>query len=111
MLSIGKLAGGSEGNYLRAVASGVEDHYLGSGEAPGRWVGAGSVRLGLVGRVTPEGLRAVLDGRDPDDLAQIEETIDVLSDPQALADIREADAAYSRGDVVRGVDQVRKLRT
>lgn len=46
----------------------------------------------------------------PDDLAQLEETIDVLSDPQALADIREADAAYARGDVVRGVDEVRKLR-
>jgi antitoxin YefM len=46
----------------------------------------------------------------PDDLAQIEETIDVLSDPDALADIREADAAYQRGDVVRGVDAVRGLR-
>ncbi len=64
MLSIGKLAGGAEGYYLRAVASGVEDYYLGSGEAPGRWVGAGSVRLGLAG-VSPEQLRAVLDGRDP----------------------------------------------
>ena len=65
MLSIGKLAGGAEGYYLRAVASGVEDYYLGSGEAPGRWVGAGSVRLGLAGVVSPEQLRAVLDGRDP----------------------------------------------
>ena len=46
----------------------------------------------------------------PDDLAQMEETIDVLSDPQALADIREADAAYAAGDVVRGVDDVRRLR-
>ncbi len=46
----------------------------------------------------------------PDDLAQLEETIDVLSDSDALADIREADAAYARGDVVRGVDAVRGLR-
>ena len=46
----------------------------------------------------------------PEDLAQMEETIDVLGDPQALADIREADAAYTRGDVLRGVDSVRRLR-
>ena len=47
----------------------------------------------------------------PEDLAQLQETIDVLSDPQALADIREADAAYVRGDVVRGADAVRQLRS
>ena len=46
----------------------------------------------------------------PEDLAQLEETIDVLSDPDALADIREADAAYSRGDVLRGIEAARALR-
>ena len=46
----------------------------------------------------------------PDDLAQLEETIEVLSDAEALADIREADAAYARGDVMRGIDAVRGLR-
>lgn len=40
----------------------------------------------------------------------MEETIDVLSDPAALADIREADAAYARGETIRGVDAFRQLR-
>lgn len=46
----------------------------------------------------------------PEDLAQLEETISVLNDPEAVADIREADAAYAKGDVVRGVDAVHALR-
>ena len=45
-----------------------------------------------------------------DDLAALEETLDVLSDPAALADIREAAAQVDCGDVVRGVDAVRALR-
>ena len=45
----------------------------------------------------------------PEDLAELEETLAVLSDPSALADIREADTAYAAGDVVRGVDAVRAL--
>ncbi|WP_322749865.1 MULTISPECIES: type II toxin-antitoxin system Phd/YefM family antitoxin [unclassified Frankia] len=45
----------------------------------------------------------------PEDLAQMEETIDVLRDPQALADIREADQAYAGGDVLRGTAAVRDL--
>jgi prevent-host-death family protein len=45
------------------------------------------------------------------DLAELEETLSVLSDPEALADIREADAAYTRGDVIRGIDTVRALRS
>ncbi|MFT3872484.1 MAG: type II toxin-antitoxin system Phd/YefM family antitoxin [Nocardioides sp.] len=47
----------------------------------------------------------------PDDLAELEETLSVLSDPEALADIREADRAYRAGDVIRGVDSVRALRS
>ena len=46
----------------------------------------------------------------PDDLAQLEETLEILSDPEALADIREADAAYRSGDVIRGADAARALR-
>jgi prevent-host-death family protein len=45
------------------------------------------------------------------DLAELEETLSVLADPEALADIREADAAYARGDVTRGVEAVRALRS
>lgn len=45
----------------------------------------------------------------PADLAELEETLCVLADPQALAAIREADAAYARGDVVRGIEAVRDL--
>jgi len=46
----------------------------------------------------------------PDDLGQLEETLAVLSDPEALADIREGDQAYLEGAVVRGVEAVRALR-
>jgi antitoxin YefM len=46
----------------------------------------------------------------PEDLGQLEETLSVLDDPEALADIREADEAYARGDVLRGVDAARRLR-
>ncbi len=45
-----------------------------------------------------------------EDLAELEETLSVLADPEALADIREADAAHSRGEVTRGSDAVRALR-
>ena len=44
-----------------------------------------------------------------DDLASLEESLSLLTDPEALAGIREADAAYRSGDVVRGSDDIRKL--
>lgn len=72
----------------------------------------------LVDRVEREHDRVVItrNGRDaavlisPEDLAQLEETLSVLGDPEALADIRDADAAYQRGEVLRGIDAVRRLR-
>ncbi len=45
-----------------------------------------------------------------EDLASLEETLDILSDPHAIAGVREGDNALARGDVVRGVDAVRALR-
>jgi antitoxin YefM len=45
-----------------------------------------------------------------EDLDSLEETIAVLSDPEAMAGLREGDAAVARGDVVQGVDAVRALR-
>jgi len=54
--------------------------------------------------------RAVAVLMSTEDLVQLEETIDVLSDGDALADIREADSAYAGGDVLRGVKTVRRLR-
>jgi antitoxin YefM len=71
----------------------------------------------VVDRVEHQHERVVItrNGRDAavlisrEDLAELEETLSVLSDPAALADIREADAAYARGDVVRGVEAVRRL--
>jgi prevent-host-death family protein len=46
----------------------------------------------------------------PDDLESLEETIAVLGDADAVAELVEAHRAYLEGDVVRGVDAVRALR-
>jgi len=43
-------------------------------------------------------------------LALLEKTLAVLADDHALSNICGADAAYARGDVVRGVGAVRALR-
>lgn len=44
------------------------------------------------------------------DLEELEETIAVLSDRKAVRELREAERAVAEGDVVRGVEAVRKLR-
>jgi conjugative relaxase-like TrwC/TraI family protein len=51
---------------LEQVAGGLEDYYLGKGEAPGVWAGALAGRFGLEGVVGAEELRALIDRLDPD---------------------------------------------
>jgi antitoxin YefM len=46
----------------------------------------------------------------PEDLSALEETLDLLSDKQAMGELREAEQAVAEGDVVRGVERVRRLR-
>lgn len=65
MLNIGKLAAGQQSYYLNSVAKGVEDYYVGAGEAPGYWLGGGSADLRLEGDVRERELTPVLEGRDP----------------------------------------------
>src|ERR1700722_5036741 len=65
MLSIGKIALGQHRYYEQQVAAGGDDYYSGRGEAPGEWVGSGSVVLGLSGGGTGEQFGALLAGLDP----------------------------------------------
>ncbi|HEU0130975.1 MAG TPA: MobF family relaxase [Mycobacteriales bacterium] len=67
MLSIQVLGAGGRGEdyYLNKVARTTEAYYLGAGEAPGYWVGAGRHQLGLTGEVTADPLRTLLDGYQP----------------------------------------------
>ncbi|MDQ3569257.1 MAG: relaxase domain-containing protein [Actinomycetota bacterium] len=50
---------------VSAVAEGLEEYYLGHGEAPGVWAGAWAEELGLSGVVGHDELRALVDGLDP----------------------------------------------
>ena len=63
MLRITKLA---DAEYLLGqVALGIDDYYVGAGEAPGVWQGRLAAELGLAGVVEADALRALLLGRDP----------------------------------------------
>lgn len=46
----------------------------------------------------------------PEDLESLEETLAVLGDSAAVAELVEAHSSYLKGDVVRGVEAVRELR-
>jgi conjugative relaxase-like TrwC/TraI family protein len=63
MLRIAKL---SDAEYLIGqVALGIDDYYVGAGEAPGVWQGDLAADLGLVGVVDADHLRALVLGDDP----------------------------------------------
>jgi hypothetical protein len=47
------------------VAVGIDDYYMGAGEAPGVWQGGLAAELRLAGVVEHDKLRALLLGRDP----------------------------------------------
>lgn len=51
---------------------------------------------------------AVLIGYE--DLAALEETLEILSDADGMAAIHESRAEVARGEIVRGVDAIRALR-
>jgi antitoxin YefM len=46
----------------------------------------------------------------PDDLESLEETLAVLGDSEAVAELVQAHRSYRDGDVVRGVEAVKALR-
>ncbi len=63
MVTLTKLA---DAEYLlESVVLGVEEYYVGVGEAPGVWSGRWAGELGLVGMVEADELRSLLDGVDP----------------------------------------------
>jgi conjugative relaxase-like TrwC/TraI family protein len=63
VMTITKLRGAEY--LLRSVADGVEDYFMGAGEAPGVWHGRWAEQLGLVGVVEADVLRAMVDGHHP----------------------------------------------
>jgi conjugative relaxase-like TrwC/TraI family protein len=63
MLRITKLKGAEY--LIRSVAAGMEDYYMGAGEAPGVWRGRWAAELGLEGVVEADALRALVTGLDP----------------------------------------------
>jgi len=65
MLDIAVLSPDGPRYYVTTVASGVEDYYLGHGEAPGYWVGESSKRFALHGQVGERDLVLALAGLDP----------------------------------------------
>ena len=69
MLSLGKIGSGkglgSATYYVRSVADGAEDYYLGRGEAPGYWAGTAAKKLALSGEVDSSQFLSLMEGNHP----------------------------------------------
>jgi len=63
VLTVTKL--GNAEYLIGSVALGVEEYYLGVGEAPGVWAGRWAGELGLEGVVEADDLRSLIEGRHP----------------------------------------------
>jgi len=63
VLTVTKL--GNAEYLIGSVALGVEEYYLGVGEAPGVWAGRWADELGLEGVVEADDLRSLIEGRHP----------------------------------------------
>lgn len=50
---------------ISSVALSIDEYYAGVGESPGVWSGKWAEKLGLVGMVEADQLRALVDGREP----------------------------------------------
>lgn len=50
---------------ISSVALSIDEYYAGVGESPGVWSGKWAEKLGLVGMVEADQLRALVGGRDP----------------------------------------------
>jgi conjugative relaxase-like TrwC/TraI family protein len=67
---------------LRSVADGMEDYFMGAGEAPGVWHGRWAPDLGLEGVVAADDLRALIEGVHP---GTSEELLDGLRERKVTA--------------------------
>lgn len=86
MLRVAKL---TDAEYvLRQVAGGLEDYYLGVGEAPGVWAGMLAEELGLQGVVGGDDLRALIARVHP-------ETGALLTPDAKPVQVRAFDATFS----------------
>jgi conjugative relaxase-like TrwC/TraI family protein len=56
MMGLAKMSPDGWRYYASEIVAGAEDHFVGHGEEPGRWIGRGCEAIGVSGAVDEEGL-------------------------------------------------------